>query len=30
VRRLLGITGVESSINVHEDIDDALAAVHGG
>jgi len=30
VRRLLDITGVESSINVHEDIDDALAAVHGG
>jgi len=29
VRRLLDITGVESSIDVHEDIDDALAAVGG-
>jgi anti-anti-sigma factor len=30
VRRLLDITGVEGSIDVHEDIDDALAAVDGG
>ena len=29
VRRLLDITGVESSIDVHEDIDDALTAVGG-
>ena len=29
VRRLLDVTGVESSIDVHEDIDDALAAVQG-
>jgi hypothetical protein len=30
VRRLLDLTGVEGSIDVHEDIDDALAAVDGG
>jgi anti-sigma B factor antagonist len=30
VRRLLDITGLESSIDVHEDIDGALAAVDGG
>ncbi len=30
VRRLLDITGVESSISVHEDMDDALTAVGAG
>ena len=30
VRRLLDITGVESSIDVHEDVVDALTAVDGG